>query len=93
MYGRLIMLDKKHGVRPVGVRVTWRSIFSKIVLKVTGLEAIMACKDDRLCARLKAGIDSAIHEVQALWDENLTTEEWGFCLWTQKTRSMRLIEP
>ena len=38
----------------------------------------MVCQDDLLCAGLKAGIDSAIHGVQALWDEKLSTEEWGF---------------
>ena len=40
----------------------------------------MACQYDQLCAGLKVGIDDAIHGVQALWDENLTTEEWGFLL-------------
>ena len=46
--------------------------FSKIVLKVTGPEATMVCQDDQLCARLKAGIDGAIHRVKVLWDENLS---------------------
>ena len=40
----------------------------------------MAFQDDQLCAGLKAGIDGAIHRVQSLWDENLSTEEWGFSL-------------
>ena len=40
----------------------------------------MACQDDQLCAGLKAGIDGAIHGVQALWDENSSTEEWDFLL-------------
>ena len=52
----------------------WRHIFSKIVLKVTGPEATMAFQDDYLCVGLKAGIGDAIHGVQALWDEKLTTE-------------------
>ena len=38
----------------------------------------MACQDDQLCDGIKAGIDDAIHRVQAIWDENLTTEDWGF---------------
>ena len=50
------------------------------MLKVTGQEATMACQDDQLCVGLKAGIDGAIHRVQALWDENWTTENWGFLL-------------
>ena len=40
-----------------------------------GPEATMAYQDDQLCAGLKAGIDGAIHRVQALWDENVSTEE------------------
>ena len=80
MSGHLIALDKNPGVRPVGVGETWRSLFSKIVLKVTVPEATMACQDDHMCAILKAGINGAIHKVQALWDENLTTKDWGFLL-------------
>ena len=40
----------------------------------------MVCQDDPLCAGLKSGIDGAIHGVQALWDENSSTEDWGFLL-------------
>ena len=64
----LIALDKQPGVRPVGVGETWRRLFSKIVLKVTGPEATMSCQDDQLCDRLKAGIDGAINGDQVLWD-------------------------
>ena len=62
----------------------WRRIFAKILLKVTGPEAIMACQYDQLCAGIKAEIDGAIHGVQALWDENLSTEEWGFWIFDTK---------
>ena len=50
MYGRLISLDKQPVVRPVGVGETWQHLFDKIVLKVTGPEETMACKDDQLCS-------------------------------------------
>ena len=40
----------------------------------------MACQDDQMCAGLKSGINSMIHRVQALWDKNLSTDEWGFLL-------------
>ena len=76
MSGRLIALDKNPGVDPVGVRETWWSIFSKIVLKVMGLEATMAFQDDQLCVGPKAGIDGTVHGVQSLRDKNLSTEEW-----------------
>ena len=77
MSGRLIALDKKSGVHPVGVRETWRYIFANVVLKFTKPEATMACQDDQLCAKLKAGIYGAVNRVQDIWDKNLTTEVWG----------------
>ena len=78
--GRLIVLDKQPGVRPFGVGETWRLLFVKIFLKVTGPEAKMACQDNQLCAELKARIDGAVHVVQTRWEENSTTKDWGFLL-------------
>ena len=69
MSGHLITLDKQPDVCPVGVGKTWRRIFSKTVLKVTGPEATMSCQDDQLCARHKSVIGGAVHGVQAIWDE------------------------
>ena len=40
----------------------------------------MACQDVQLCSGLKAGIDGAIHGVQALWYKKLSTEEGVFLL-------------
>ena len=45
-----------------------------------GPEATMVCQGDQLCAGLKAGIEGAIHGVQALWDKNLSMDEWSFFL-------------
>ena len=87
MSSRLITLDKQPGVRLVGVGETWRRLFAKIVLKIMGPEAIMACQDDHLCAVLKEVIDRAIHCVQALWGEDLSTEEWDFLLVDAKDTS------
>ena len=50
------------------------------MVKVTVLEATMACQDDHICARLKAVIDGAVHRVQAIWNKNSTTEDCGFLL-------------
>ena len=77
---RLIALDQQPGVCPVDIGETWRRLVAKIVLKVMRPESTMDCQGEQLCERLKAGIDGAIHGVQALLDENLTTEEWGFFL-------------
>ena len=40
----------------------------------------MSYQEDHLCAGLKAVIDSVVHGVQSIWDEKLTTEDWGFLL-------------
>ena len=62
MLGRLMALDKKPGVHPVGVGETWRRLFSKIVLKFTGLEVTMACQDYQICVILKEGIYGLVHK-------------------------------
>ena len=76
----MIAIDKQPGVRTLGVGETWRRIFFKIVLNVTGMEATITCQDDQLCTGLKAGIYEAIHRVQTLWDKNVSTEKWGYLL-------------
>ena len=86
MAGRLIALDKRPGIQPVGVGEMWWHIFAKIMIKVTEPESTMACQDDHLCAVLKAVIDGAVHWVQSLWDENLTTEDWVFFSRRRKDR-------
>ena len=76
MYGCLIALDNQPGVHPFGVMKTWTRHFSNIVLKFTGPEVAMSCQDDHMCAGLKAEIDGAVHEVQDIWYQKLTTENW-----------------
>ena len=76
IYGRLVMLSKQTGVCPIGVRETWKHIFAKIFLKVTGPKATMECQDEQLCTRLKKVIDGAVHWVQANWDEKSNTEHF-----------------
>ena len=80
MSGQMIAIKKQPIIRLVDVGETWRRLFSKLILKVAGPEATMACQDDQLCAGPKAGIDGTIHKVQALWDKKLSTEEWGILL-------------
>ena len=50
------------------------------------------CQDVYICAEIKAGIDGAVHRVQAIWDTKLTTEDWGFLLVDTKKLSTRSIE-
>ena len=80
MLVRLIALDKQPGVRLVGIGETWRCLFANIMLKITRIEAIMACQDDQLRTGLKSGVDGAIHGVQDIWYENSTTKDWRLLL-------------
>ena len=61
---------------PVEVRGTWRHLFVKIVLKVTGLEATIACQYEQLWDKFKAKIDGEVHRLQGLLDKKLTMEDW-----------------
>ena len=75
MSGRLISLDKQPSVSTFGILETWRRLFAKIFIKVTVPEATMSFHYDQLCARIKAGIDSTVNGVQAIWEENSNTED------------------
>ena len=87
--GLLIPLEKNTGVLPVDVGETWRRLFSKCVLKVTGTKSTNACQDDQLQAELKEGIDRAIHSVKDIWYANSSTENLGFLLVNAKMRSTK----
>ena len=91
MSGRLIALDKQPGVCTVGVGETWRHLFAKCVLRVTGPEATRAFQYDHICDVLKAGIRGTVNGVQAIWYTKLTTEDCEFLLVDTKTLSTRSI--
>ena len=80
MSNRLIALDKCPGVRPVGVGEVWRRLFAKSVIKVAGRQAKSACGTSQLCAGLEAGIEGAVHAVNALWEVHQHDDDWGFLL-------------
>ena len=52
----------------------------KCVLEVPGPKSTNVCQDEYPCSGLKAGIDDAINRVQAIWDANLSMENWVFLL-------------
>ena len=61
---RLVALDKRAGVRPVGIGETLRRAFTKLVMRAAGEQAKTACVNLQLCAGLKAGIEGATHAVR-----------------------------
>ena len=91
MSGLIIAIYKQPGVRQKYVGKLWRRLFAKCVMKFTGPEDINACKDDNICAGIKAGIDGSVQGVQAIWGANLSMENWIFYSWMHKTLSMRSI--
>ena len=60
---RLVGLDKRPGVRPVGIGETLRRALDKLVMRAAGDQAKRACGNLQLCAGLEAGIEGATHAV------------------------------
>ena len=56
MSRRIIALDKKPGIRPIGVGETWCRMMAKCLLRVTGQEAKAAYRTAQLSVRVEAGI-------------------------------------
>ena len=52
----LVALDKRPGVRPVGIGETIRRALAKLVMRAAGDQAKTACGNLQLCAGLEAGI-------------------------------------
>ena len=58
---RLLVPDKRPGVRPVGIGETLRWALAKLVMRAAGDQAKTACDNLELCAGLEAGIEGATH--------------------------------
>ena len=68
----LIPLDKRPGVRPIGVCEVVRRIVSKAILSIIGRDIQMAAGSIQLCAGQPAGIDAAIHAMVRIFDDDDT---------------------
>ena len=60
---RLVALDKRPRVRPVGIGETLCRALAKLVMRAVGDQANKACGSLQLCACLEAGIEGATHTV------------------------------
>ena len=59
----LFALDKRPGVRPVGIGETLCRALAKLVMRAAGEQAKTVCSNLQLCAGLDAGIEGATHAV------------------------------
>ena len=60
---RLVSLDKRTGVQPVGIEETIRRALVKLVMRTAGNQAKISCGNLQLCADLEASIGGATHAV------------------------------
>ena len=59
----LVALDKRPGVRTVGIGETLRRALTKLVMRAAGYQAKTVCGNLQLCAGLEAGIEGENHAV------------------------------
>ena len=60
---RLFTLDKRPGVRPVGIEETLCRALAKLIMKAAGDQAKTPCGNLQLCKGLEAGVEGATHAV------------------------------
>ena len=75
----LVALDKRPGVRPVGIGETLRRALAKLVMRAAGEQAKTACGNLQLCAGLEAGIEGATHAVGHYRTHERSEERRVFC--------------
>ena len=68
--GRLIALDKHPGVRPIGIGECLRIIVCKSVAEFTKIDLEETCSTDQLACGMKVGVESAIHALSDVFDDN-----------------------
>ena len=59
----LVALDKRPGVRPVGIGDMLRQALAKLVMRVAGDQGKTACGNMQLCEGIEDGIEGATHAV------------------------------
>ena len=69
---RLIALNKRPGVRPIGVGEVLRRVVAKSILRVVAGEVEDACGPLQKCSGLPAGIEAAVHAMQNIYSREST---------------------
>ena len=68
---RLVPLSKNPGVRPIGICESLRRIIGKSIMKIIGNEVQAVVGADQLCARQKAGCETAVHTMSDLFGSHV----------------------
>eukprot|EP00919_Chromeraceae_sp_WS-2016_P005969 GHVR01013979.1.p1 GENE.GHVR01013979.1~~GHVR01013979.1.p1 ORF type:complete len:467 (+),score=48.41 GHVR01013979.1:1308-2708(+) len=79
MANKLIAIDKKPGVRPIGIGEALRRLIAKAVLLETKEEAQIACGTIQTCTGLPGGVEATIHTARQIHTEN-KHKGWGILL-------------
>ena len=67
--GRLIPLDKKPGVRPIGIGEVLRRIVGKSITSVLKPEIVESTAPIQVCAGLQGGVEAAIHAIRQMYND------------------------
>ena len=67
----LVAMDKRPGVRPVGIGEMLHRDLAKLVMRASRDQVKTACGNLQLCAGLKAGIEGVTHAVGQRWIERV----------------------
>ena len=66
---RLIPLDKKPGIRPIGVGEVLRRLIGKSIISVIKPDVLESAGSLQLCAGLRAGCEAAAHAMTTIFEE------------------------
>ena len=69
---RLVPLDKKPGVRPVGIGEVLRRIIGKAIMNIVQGEMVSATAPIQVCAGLPGGVEAAVHAAREIFESQDT---------------------
>ena len=65
---RLVPLDKRPGLRPIGVGEVLRRISAKVVMSIVKEDVITSCSKVQMCSGQAAGSEAVIHSMREMFE-------------------------